>query len=110
MHSKLFLTKAAAAAASVIHSNSSAISLEKPMSSGIHSKKTQKECDMVNRQVNLGVLHNQFNNINDSSSNSLLFVDRSKVEFSHTVATFNLTTREGNFRYRNGRLFCMKSR
>jgi hypothetical protein len=49
MHSNLFLTKAAATAAFVIHSNSSAISLEKPMSSGIHSKKTQKEWDMAKR-------------------------------------------------------------
>jgi hypothetical protein len=82
----------------VIHSNSSAISLEKPMSSGIHSMKTKKEWNMANREVILGVLHNQFNNINDSSSSSLLFVDRSKAEFNHTVATFNLTTREGTFR------------
>jgi len=76
MLSKLFLMKAAAAA-SVIYSNSSAISLEKPMSSGIHGTRTQKEWDMVNREVILGVLHNQFNNTNDSSSSSLLVVDRS---------------------------------
>jgi hypothetical protein len=85
MHSKLFLTKAAAVA-SVIHSNLSTISLEILLSSGIHSMKTQKEWDMVNREVILGVLHNQFNNINDSSSSSLLLVDHSKVEFNHTVA------------------------
>jgi hypothetical protein len=77
----------AAAAASVIHSNLSAISLEKPMSSDIHSTKTKKEWDMANREVILGVLHNQFNNIYDSSSSSLLVVDRSKVEFNHTVPT-----------------------
>jgi hypothetical protein len=85
MHAKLFLTKAAEA--SVIHSNSSAISLEKPMSSGIHTMKTQKVWDMANREVILGVLHNQFNKINDSSPSSLLLVDRSKVEFNHTAAT-----------------------
>jgi hypothetical protein len=85
-HSRLFLTKAAAEA-SVIRSNLSAISLEKPMSSGIHSMKTQKKYDMANREVILRILHNQFNNINDSSSSSLLFVDCSKAEFNDTVAT-----------------------
>jgi hypothetical protein len=84
MHSKLLLMKAAA---SVIHSNSSAISLEKRMSSGIHSMKTHTEWDMANREVIRGVLHNQFNNINDSSSSILLLVDHSRVEFNHTVAT-----------------------
>jgi len=42
---------------------------------------------MANREVILGVLHNQFNNINDCSSSSLLSVDCSKAEFNHTVAT-----------------------
>jgi len=84
MHSKLLLMKAAA---SLIHSNLFAISLEKQMSSGIHSMKTQEEWDMANREVILGVLHNQFNNINDSSSSSLLLVDHRKVAFNHTVAT-----------------------
>lgn len=71
----------------MIHSNLSAISLEKPMSSGIHSTKIQKEWDMVNWKVILGVLHNQFNNINASRSSSLLVIDRSKGEFNHAVAT-----------------------
>jgi hypothetical protein len=77
----------AAAAASVIHSHLSAISLEKPASSGIHRMITQGEWDMVNRDISLWVPHNQFNNINDSSACSLLLVDCNKVEFHHIVAT-----------------------
>jgi len=42
---------------------------------------------MANREAILGVFHNQFNNINDSSSSSLLVADRSNDEFNHTVAT-----------------------
>jgi hypothetical protein len=66
MHSGLFHMKAAAAA-SVIRSNLSAVSVKKSMSSGTHRMKTQGEWDMVNKDISLWVSHNQYNTTDSSS-------------------------------------------